>query len=230
MEAGNQNEATPAGGKRSQGPRSPKTVATQTSLSWGLQSMHTKKTTHTHPHRLKPLRSHDPRPGALKLGPWQSKATGAPVGSDQQPIRGWGGHFGGSGHLLDWLSPCCSSICPPTPHGAATSLPFTVIWHPPLYLPLPGGTKHMPAVWKPQRRASIARVTARGPERSPEIRQTHGGAKCFDNEKHTLLVRREKAENNPGKEESMLLYTKKLNNKQFSAWINTIQQIFPRGL
>lgn len=60
----------------------------------------------------------------------------------------WGGHFGGSGHLPDWLSTCCSPICPPAPHSVTTGLSFTLPQGPPLplYLPLPGGTKHMPAV------------------------------------------------------------------------------------
>lgn len=58
---------------------------------------HKKDHTHTHAWSLKHLQSHDLRPGALKLARRQSKATGAPIRSEQQPIRGWGGHFGASG-------------------------------------------------------------------------------------------------------------------------------------
>lgn len=109
------------------------------------------RTNTTHRVCLRHLRSCDSRPGALRLGPWQSNVVTAPVSLDRQPIRGspllWGGHSGGLGHLPDWLSTCCSPICPPAPHSVTTGLSFTLLQAPlPLYLPLPGGTKHMPAV------------------------------------------------------------------------------------
>lgn len=39
----------------------------------------------------------------------------------------WGGCFGGLGHLPDWLSTCCSPICPPAPHDVTTGLSFTLL-------------------------------------------------------------------------------------------------------
>lgn len=84
---------------------------------------------------LRHLRSCDSRPGALRLGPWQSNVVAAPVSFDRQPIRGSPSFvvaiLGGSGHLPDWLSPCCSPICPPAPYSVTTGLSFTLL-QPPL--------------------------------------------------------------------------------------------------
>jgi len=132
MMTGRQTEPLPSALMRGRaGPPLTHVVTTRTSQKQGLQSRHAQT-----PHRvcLRHLRSCDCRPGALRMDPWQSYMGSDPViwiSSQSEPRSPSRWDYGGSGHLPDWLSTCCSPICPPAPHRVTTGLSFTLLQAPP---------------------------------------------------------------------------------------------------
>lgn len=87
METGRRTKAPPTGGSSEEelGPHSP--CGHNTNKPERRTSKQPHKTT-THRVCLRCLRSCDSRPGALRLGPWQSNVVAAAVSSDRRPIRG----------------------------------------------------------------------------------------------------------------------------------------------